>query len=62
MAELILNARTGFLVNSIDEAVERIKDIPGIDRKFCHQWAEEKFSRERMTEVYIKVCKKILGG
>ncbi len=32
MSELILNSKTGFLVNSIDEAVERISDIPKINR------------------------------
>jgi len=60
MSELIRNEKTGFLVNSIDEAVERIQDIPKINRLYCRQWAEKKFSREKMVDDYIKVYKKIL--
>jgi glycosyltransferase involved in cell wall biosynthesis len=61
MSELILNGKTGFLVNTIEEAVDSLKNIPRINRKYCRQWAEEKFSREKMIEDYLKVYKKILG-
>jgi glycosyltransferase involved in cell wall biosynthesis len=60
MPELIRHEKTGFLVTSIDEAVERIQDIPKINRSGCRQWAEEKFSREKMTADYISVYKRIL--
>lgn len=61
MNELISDNKTGFLVNSIDEAVERIKDISRINRSYCREWAEQNFSRERMCEDYVSVYKKILG-
>lgn len=61
MNELILHERTGFLVNSIDEAVERIPDIKKIRRSHCRDWAEDKFSREKMIDDYITVYSKILG-
>ncbi|MFW5755631.1 MAG: glycosyltransferase family 4 protein [Tangfeifania sp.] len=60
MPELIRQEKTGFLVNSIDEAVDRIQDIPKINRPYCRQWAEEKFSREKMVADYISVYKRIL--
>jgi len=60
MKELIVDGKTGFLVHTIDEAVERVKDIPQINRKYCRQWAEENFSREKMVNDYIAVYKKIL--
>ncbi|MFW5821851.1 MAG: glycosyltransferase family 4 protein [Tangfeifania sp.] len=60
MPELIRHEKTGFLVNSIDEAVDRIQDIPKINRPYCRQWAEEKFSREKMAADYISVYKRIL--
>ncbi len=61
MSELILNGKTGFLVNTIEEAVDSLNNIPKINREYCRQWAEEKFSREKMIEDYIKVYEKILG-
>lgn len=60
MQELIGNARTGFLVEDIDEAVERVSDISGIGRKTCREWAECKFSKKKMVADYINVYKKIL--
>ncbi|MFW5773064.1 MAG: glycosyltransferase family 4 protein [Tangfeifania sp.] len=60
MPELIRHEKTGFLVNNIDEAVERIQDISKINRPYCRQWAEEKFSREKMAADYISVYKRIL--
>jgi len=61
MPELIKHNETGFLVNTIPEAVEILNDVGKLDRKKCHDWAFSKFSREKMTEDYIKVYKKILA-
>lgn len=60
MPELILNGKTGFLVNSIPEAVGLINKIKFIDRKFCRDYASEKFSRKKMVEGYLEVYRKIL--
>jgi glycosyltransferase involved in cell wall biosynthesis len=60
MPELILDGRTGFLVNSIEEAVEAVDGIRLIDRGFCREWADSKFSRQKMIEGYLEVYKKIL--
>jgi glycosyltransferase involved in cell wall biosynthesis len=61
MEELILNAQTGFLVQDIDEAVERVPDIPNISRKYCREWAESRFSKKKMIADYINVYKRILA-
>ncbi len=62
MPELIIDGQTGYLVNSVDEAVEKIKEIPGIDRRYCREWAEKKFSKEKMVEDYITVYHRILNA
>jgi len=60
MSELICEGKTGFLANTINEAVEKIPLICQIDRFYCRQWAEENFSKEKMVDDYLKVYRKIL--
>lgn len=60
MPELIDNNKTGFLVNSIEEACSSIKKIKTIDRKYCHLWAQSKFSLEKMVDGYVDVYHNIL--
>ena len=60
MSELIQDKQTGFLVNSIEEAVDAVNTLPSIDRKHCHQWAMSKFSLEKMADGYYNVYKQIL--
>jgi len=61
MPEIIKDGETGYLVNSVEEAVEALTKIPRIDRRACRRWVEEKFSQERMVNDYIEVYKKILN-
>lgn len=61
MPELIINNKTGFLVETIDEAVLKINDIRFLERKTCRKHSESKFSKEKMTEDYLKVYMKILN-
>jgi glycosyltransferase involved in cell wall biosynthesis len=60
MPELILEGKTGFLVNSIDEAVKTINNIESINRRYCRDYAVSKFSRQKMIEGYLAVYKKVL--
>ncbi|MFW9998713.1 MAG: glycosyltransferase family 4 protein [Candidatus Hodarchaeota archaeon] len=60
MAEVIVNGKTGFLVNSHEEAINALKKIDLIDRSECRRWVEKKFSVERMVDDYIKVYESIL--
>ena len=61
MQELILDARTGFLVQNVDEAAESVSYISDISRKYCREWAESKFSKKTMITGYINVYREILG-
>ncbi len=61
MPEVINNGETGFLVNSIEEAVEALKQVKKLKRLNCRKWIEEKFSLERMIIDYIEVYEKILS-
>ncbi len=61
MPELIDNAKTGFLVNNIDEAVEILSEIQTISRKQCRNWALANFSLDKMVDAYFNVYKQILN-
>ena len=53
VAEIIDPGVTGFIVESLEEAVEAVKQIPSIDRRACHQRFLERFTSRRMCEQYL---------
>ena len=61
MPELILDGKTGFLVNTIQEAIEAVNNIKMINRKYCWEWATSKFSQQKMIEGYLEVYERILS-
>jgi len=62
MPELIVHEKSGFLVDTVDEAVEAVKSITCISRQFCRTWAKENFCQERMVSDYIELYEKIIHG
>jgi glycosyltransferase involved in cell wall biosynthesis len=60
MRELIAPGTSGFLVDTIEEAVAVLQRVGRIDRRACRRWAEERFSAERMVEDYLEVYRRIL--
>jgi len=61
MPELIKDEKTGFLVNTIQEAVEAIDRLNSIDRLECYNWATSQFSRDKMVDDYLELYKQILA-
>jgi len=53
VAEIVDEGVTGFVVDSVDQAVEAVKCIDSIDRKACHQRFLERFTSRRMCEQYL---------
>jgi glycosyltransferase involved in cell wall biosynthesis len=58
---LIQHEKTGFLVNTVDEAVDAIGELRSINRAYCREWANSQFSKEKMAEDYYKLYQQILG-
>jgi glycosyltransferase involved in cell wall biosynthesis len=50
--EVIEDGRTGFLVHSVSEAAQRLRDLSGIDRTVCRQRVQQCFSMEAMVASY----------
>ena len=50
MPELIDHGVTGFLVDTVEEAVEAVARVGELDRAACRRSVVERFSIERMTD------------
>ncbi|MGL4963274.1 MAG: glycosyltransferase family 4 protein [Inquilinus sp.] len=61
MPELIDHGVTGFLVDSVDEAVAAIGRIGEIDRAACRAAVAARFTVDRMADRYLKLYRSILG-
>ncbi len=61
MPEIIVDKKTGFLVNAVEGAVNAVSKVKYINRKDCRDWASSAFSREKMVEGYLEVYNKILS-
>ena len=61
MSELIIHGKTGFLVDTIDQAVDAVSNIAGVNRRECRSWSMEQFSQEKMVSEYVKLYERVLG-
>jgi glycosyltransferase involved in cell wall biosynthesis len=57
--EVIADNETGYLVDSVDEAVEAVARIDKIDRNKCLQRVKDNFTIDKMVEGYEKVYTEI---
>lgn len=55
MPELIENGKSGFLVDTVDGAIEAVARIEEIDRAYCRHHVEKHFTVDRMVHEYIQV-------
>ena len=62
MPEIIDDGVTGFLVDSLDEAVAAIERIDEIDRATCRKHVAERFTVDRMADQYLALYHILLGG
>jgi glycosyltransferase involved in cell wall biosynthesis len=53
--EILTDGTSGFVVQSVDEAVRAVARIDSIDRHACRAVFEERFSAERMATDYLSV-------
>jgi glycosyltransferase involved in cell wall biosynthesis len=59
VAEVIEHGRTGFIVESMDEAVAAVRAIGTIDRRACRAAFETRFTAARMAADYVSVYERV---
>jgi glycosyltransferase involved in cell wall biosynthesis len=60
--EVVVQGKTGFIVETIDEMAQATGEVEKINRAACRKHVEEKFSVEKMVGDYEKVFLKIAGS
>ncbi len=61
MPELIAHGVTGFLVDSVEEAVAAVARLPEIDRAACRARVAERFSVGRMADRYLALYRTLVA-
>jgi glycosyltransferase involved in cell wall biosynthesis len=61
MPELIDDGVTGFLVDTVEEAVEAVERVGEIDRAACRAAVAARFTVEVMADRYLELYRKIIG-
>lgn len=60
--EVIVHGKTGFIVDTVDEMVEAVQELPSLDRLACRKHVEENFNTKKMIEGYEQAFYKILDS
>ncbi len=57
--EVMEDGVTGFIVDTVDQAVRAVERVPALDRAACRKVFEERFSVERMARDYLRLYAKV---
>ena len=60
--EIVVNKKTGFLVDSVDEMVEAVSKVGQIDSLECRRHVEQHFSSRAMALEYLKLYQELLSS
>ncbi|MGO9115693.1 MAG: glycosyltransferase family 4 protein, partial [Thermoguttaceae bacterium] len=58
--EVITDGVTGFIVDTIDEAVRAVGRVTRLNRRVCRQLCEERFDAARMAHDYVEVYRRLV--
>lgn len=60
MGEIVEDGKSGFLVSSVQEMAERIKDLGKLDYRECRARAERLFDSKQMARKYVELYERLL--
>jgi hypothetical protein len=59
---VIAPGETGFICDSLDEAVRAVGRIPELSRKRCREAFESRFRADRMAGEYVRLYERLIAG
>ena len=59
--EVLAHGGTGFVVDTIEEAVKAVPDVASLRRHSCRQVFEQRFDSRRMARDYVKLYSRLMG-
>jgi glycosyltransferase involved in cell wall biosynthesis len=59
VAEIMEEGRTGFIVDTLEDAVEASRQIPDLSRARCREVFENRFTAARMASAYLQVYERV---
>jgi glycosyltransferase involved in cell wall biosynthesis len=59
--EVLAHGETGFVVDTIEEAVKAVPDVASLSRHACRQVFEQRFDSRRMARDYVKLYSRLMG-
>jgi len=62
VAEVMEEGHTGFIVTTLEGAIEAARRIPELSRKRCREVFEERFTSRRMAADYLRVYERLAGS
>lgn len=60
--EVIDDGVTGFVVDSVEEAVEAVQRVAWLERPVCRKIFEERFDSTRMARDYVELYRRLVHG
>ena len=60
LPEIIEHGKNGFLTGNVASMTSAIKKLDSIDRKYCRESVEKKFTVKKMIEDYASICHKLI--
>ncbi len=62
MPEVIKPSQTGFIVDTVEQAVASLNQVQSINRAECRAWVEDNFTQAVMARKYIDVYQQIVSA
>lgn len=59
--EIIKHGKTGYIVDSINEMIDAVKNVGKIDRRACREHVAQHFSHENMVSAYEEIFQHIIS-
>jgi glycosyltransferase involved in cell wall biosynthesis len=60
--EVMEDGVTGYITDTLEEAVQAVERAGMLDRRRCRQVFERRFTADRMARDYLDVYERLLGG